>query len=73
MYLVCESLRDSINHAKARYIVGLDQKCVWRREVMNALWQKIQELREEHRVRHNQFWEDHKTWQQQNQEERRLK
>lgn len=43
------------------------------REVMNALWQKIQELREEHKIRHNQFWEDHKAWQQQNQEERRLK
>ena len=40
---------------------------------MNALWQKIQELREEHKIRHNQFWEDHKAWQQQNQEERRLK
>lgn len=43
------------------------------REVMNALWQKINEMREEHKIRHNQFWEDQKAWQAQNQEERRLR
>ena len=40
---------------------------------MNALWQKIQEMREEHRARHNVYWEEQQAWQKQHQEERRQK
>ena len=47
--------------------------CQCCREVMNALWQKIQEMREEHRARHNVYWEEQQAWQKQHQEERRQK
>lgn len=43
------------------------------REVMNALWQKIQEMREEHKARHNQHWEEMLAWQAYQKEEYRLK
>ncbi len=40
---------------------------------MNALWQKMQEMRAEHKVRHDQHWQELQAWQAAQKEEYRLK
>jgi len=53
--------------------MGTIDRSIGCREVMNALWQKIQEMREEHKARHNQHWEEMLAWQAYQKEEYRLK
>lgn len=43
------------------------------REIRNALKEKIQELRAEHQARHDKYWDEHKAWLKQQQEERQIR